>query len=278
MSLSAPKANAKSSADMWWVHNDENSTAVVALLAKPGRFAMLFFSPPDAPGVDSAALSKLLTFAGTHGIKDGSAIIQAMARPGVEQEKSILSKSGFRHLAELISMQLDLNRHRTSECERPELKWLRYGDYSEQQLAGVIEATYENSMDCPGLRGLRDIRDVIATHKSSGRFTPSLWWVVEHRRRPAGCILLNKATLRGELDVVYMGVAPEFRGLSLGKAMISRAISHAANKNYKKITLAVDSSNIFAKNIYESIGFLPISVMNAHIMAAKHTFQQGKVD
>ena len=44
--------------------------------------------------------------------------------------------------------------------------------------AETILQTYRDSLDCPGLNGVRQIEDIIAGHKASGEFDPALWFLL----------------------------------------------------------------------------------------------------
>ena len=59
--------------------------------------------------------------------------------------------------------------------------------------------------------------------------------------------------------VSMTGVAPEFRGQRLGRAVVTAGMHHLIQKNVGAIELEVDSENIPARQLYESLGFKMIS-------------------
>lgn len=73
--------------------------------------------------------------------------------------------------------------------------------------------------------------------------------------RASGLKLRHKGTLGG------MYVAPEARGLGVGKALVERAIAHARTMNgLEQITLIGVASNLGARQLYVSAGFEPYGI------------------
>jgi GNAT superfamily N-acetyltransferase len=120
----------------------------------------------------------------------------------------------------------------------------------------VIAGTYEESLDCPVLCGLRELSDVLASHRASGVFSPETWWIAYISGRAAGCVLVNgSGTGAEDMDLVYMGVVRDFRGRGLGRAMVRRAAGWARRHRRAALTVAVDALNVYAKAIYDRQGF-----------------------
>ena len=59
--------------------------------------------------------------------------------------------------------------------------------------------------------------------------------------------------------VSMTGVAPEFRGQRLGRAVVTAGMYHLIGKNVGAIELEVDSENIPARQLYSSLGFQLVS-------------------
>ena len=72
--------------------------------------------------------------------------------------------------------------------------------------------SYQQSLDCPLLNGLREIGDVIAGHQASGEFNPRFWFVLSERDMPRGVVLLNRVPRTDTAELVYFGLAPAARG------------------------------------------------------------------
>jgi GNAT superfamily N-acetyltransferase len=134
--------------------------------------------------------------------------------------------------------------------------WEDYKSSRDQDFAELIQRTYVESLDCPALSGVRDIKDIMAGHKATGLFQPHRWRLVRVDGRPAGCILLAENPLRRVLEVAYMGICPEHRRQGIGRALINSALGLAYHERFEKVTLAVDSRNEPAMRLYLGFGFM----------------------
>ncbi|KAB3532424.1 ribosomal-protein-alanine N-acetyltransferase [Alkaliphilus pronyensis] len=63
-----------------------------------------------------------------------------------------------------------------------------------------------------------------------------------------------------EAHITNIAVDPQFRGLSIGKAIVKEVIKETKESGILRITLEVRKSNIVAQNLYKSLGFLPCGV------------------
>ncbi len=177
----------------------------------------------------------------------------------IEKEK-ILQKAGFRLLCPLNIMEANLLKNTLPNIENnSNINWLKFTDTPENEFENIIWATYENSLDCPEITGLRTKREILIGHKYSGDFTPRFWKILQCDNKNAGIILLNQSVEQSDrLDLIYMGIVPEFRGRKLAKTMLTRTMIQAKNNAKTKMCLAVDSRNIPAINLYRKLGFCTI--------------------
>lgn len=135
---------------------------------------------------------------------------------------------------------------------------------ADAELATAIEASYEQTLDCPGLRPMRRMADVLASHRETGDWTPGLWWVVRMQGEPAGCLLLNPCPAEDSVELTYMGLAPSVRGLGLAAMLLDRGIEHAERLGLGSLRCAVDVANTPAMKLYERAGFVPMASRIAH--------------
>ena len=150
------------------------------------------------------------------------------------------------------------NRAQRGGEDHEQLSFRSCESFDDRELAEVIGASYEESLDCPGLYGLRKTEDVIASHKAAAGSEPATWLIFYRSSQPVGCVLVNDSSATATADVSYLGVLPKFRGLGFGRAMLAIAISGAKNRDYMAMTLAVDAQNSYAFNLYKSAGFTEI--------------------
>jgi len=253
---------------LWWARADRKTLAVALLIEGAGRTSMLFFSPPEAPGVDRQWLVRLIHEISRDAIEGGVSLVQALIEPDADRQEAVLVDSGLMLLADLSYMNRDLlSCPPKDQGARENLVWRNYKQFTEVELGEVISQTYENSLDCPALRGVREMPDVIAGHKCSGVFCPEAWWIVAQgdQASPAGCILVNDSIKTPTADIVYMGVVPEFRRQGLAAVLLERAVAGASERNCEGISVAVDTRNDYAIRVYEQSGFIEIQRRLAYV-------------
>lgn len=133
----------------------------------------------------------------------------------------------------------------------------RYRSEHRKQLEQLLLKTYDRTLDCPGLAGLRRPADVVEGHMYSGIFKPEWWVLVRERKsdRLIGVSLLNGSAGSGSIELVYLGVIPDVRGRGIGRALLQHGLRMIAGSRERNVVLAVDESNAPALDIYEDLGF-----------------------
>jgi hypothetical protein len=129
--------------------------------------------------------------------------------------------------------------------------------------AQTIFRTYQQSLDCPSLNGLRDMEDVLAGHKSSGEFDPRLWGLLCEGDEPRGVLLLARMQPAEALELVYLGLTPDARGRGIGDLLMGQAMSVASAERAGRLSLAVDSGNTPALKLYYRHGLQRVGAKDA---------------
>ncbi len=128
----------------------------------------------------------------------------------------------------------------------------------------ALEASYEQTLDCPELCGMRSIEDVLDSHRATGQFDARLWWVVLERasstagdsRKPLGCLLLNPCKEQQTVELVYVGLATAARGKGWARSLLLHGMAAALRgRRGHEVACAVDARNAPARNLYASLGF-----------------------
>ena len=260
---------------LWWARRGRQCVAAVMVVPSAGRVGVLFLCPPEAPGVEGPCLPGVVRAASRQVLDDGLSFVQSLLPPSRLAEVDVLLSAGFRRLAELIYLQRALGVP-VEPVQAREITWRNLRQCGQEELAAVIRGTYEQSLDCPGLMGLRRMDDIIAGHKASGVFRPKSWWIAHGAGEPVGCILVNdSAACPDSMDVVYMGVLRRFRGRGLGRTMVHHAAHRARRHKRSFLTVVVDGSNDYAKRVYEREGFRETSRRLAHILSGKPAGDAG---
>src|SRR5262249_26485200 len=76
--------------------------------------------------------------------------------------------------------------------------------------AQVLQRTYEETLDCPEVGGVRTIAEVLEGHRAQGTSGSANWWLARLGGQPAGVLVL--ADLGGEWELAYMGGGAAARG------------------------------------------------------------------
>lgn len=123
-------------------------------------------------------------------------------------------------------------------------------------LATALESSYEDTLDCPELCGMRPMSDVIASHESTGVFDASRWWLLFKDNQPAGCCLLSHCPANESIELVYLGLGRAVQGQGLGNRLLIHALQALeVDGSVHEVTCAVDRRNIAASKVYMRLGF-----------------------
>ena len=248
------------SLDGLWARLDPEGRINSSVLAvpSPGRTAMVFASHPRRAG-DTPPMAELIDHACRRIAGWDVELAQALLDPGEELDRKTFLLASFIELAVLSYLERPLSRATVPQGAR----WpagVRVEPFSgelEDDLVTILERSYEQTLDCPGLYGLRRTTDIVAGHKATGQFDPSLWTLIWTDGEPAGALLLNPYPGHKTVELVYLGLAPGARGRGLGRQLLRHGLGLLYERRARSVTLAVDSRNTPALSLYESEGFRP---------------------
>ncbi len=263
--------------DELWVLRDRDRPdrllAATMLIPAPGRSAMLFVSPGASwPAAEPVCqLVQQMCRAQDAG---RLRLIQALLEPDQQRTRQMLGEAGFIELATLIYMQRrtppDTGRSaggasardgrgpREADVLAPEDRHYRVYHWDEahrRRFAAAIEASYERTLDCPALRGLRQIDDVIAGHQAAGVFRPQLWYALYDGPQPAAVMLINELPQADACELVYLGLAEAHRGRGLARRLLAHGLERVAHLGRSRLMLAVDERNVPALRLYQGLEF-----------------------
>jgi ribosomal protein S18 acetylase RimI-like enzyme len=177
-------------------------------------------------------------------------LLEAVA---TEDEKT-LSEGGFDYLTDLLYLVCLEDDFPRAVLPCP-LEFEVYNSQNHDRLARIVDATYQETLDCPKLNHVRQLDDVLAGYRATGEFLPDRWLIVRYENRDVGCLLLADHPRYENMELVYMGVIPENRGQHWGADIARRAQWVARQAGRPRLVLAVDASNRPAIEMYASVGF-----------------------
>ena len=194
----------------------DRPTGLFFALLLPGRTAIVMIPRPNELGIAPAdQLETVLAGLDRLGPR-GLHYAQTLLEPQAQGTQALVKQAGFQPLASLVYLERSAAYPWVEPPGANDAEWVPYDAALHREFATVVLATYEDSLDCPELTGLRPIDDILAAHWASGKSDAGLWELARVDGRSAGCLLLARLTHEPALEVVYMGVVPAFRGRDFG--------------------------------------------------------------
>jgi ribosomal protein S18 acetylase RimI-like enzyme len=206
----------------------------------------------DAPETtNDALLSAMVQWLGRQDVR----LAQVLLPVDASRQRAQFAAHGFDHLADLfymVSLSAGFPEHEPQSA----LQFQPVSATEPARLAEIVERTYERTLDCPQLNGVRDITDVLAGYRACGEFDPRHWLIVCAGGVDIGCLLLADHAADDQWEIVYAGLVPAARGRGYGRLMARHAQFLARAAARARLVLAVDATNIPAVKMYERAGFV----------------------
>jgi ribosomal protein S18 acetylase RimI-like enzyme len=244
----------------------------VLVLFEPGNTGLMFLSPRWGAG-QTREMGRLVSAAAGEAMQRGVVLVQSFLPVESQEKAQALVSGGMERLCTMVYMQRGFSSMSPGPVDEQDIQWIRYDALGDPEaFSAVLLRTYEGSLDCPELTGLLRAQDVLAVHKQTGSFRPDWWWVLRRGRRDVGCLLVNVSAEPETLELVYMGLVPEFRGRRLGRLLLEKVIALGAAGPYQRVRLAVDARNTPARRCYLQAGFAETFRREAFV---KYACKQG---
>ncbi len=228
--------------------------AAVLYLIRSGRLAMVYCSPCDQPSQVrplSAAVGQGLSQIAP----DRALLAQAILPPGQALTAQALTAAGFDRLCEMHYLECRLKRPTGPPPASAGASLESWSDASADRFITAVRGSYEQTLDCAALHGIRPVGEVLCGYRSHGSFDPSLWALLSVEGEPAGVVLMNRVPQAAAMELVYLGLAPRWRGRGWGRWLLQHALNQAGSRGYRLIQLAVDARNGPGMGLYRSFGF-----------------------
>jgi ribosomal protein S18 acetylase RimI-like enzyme len=238
--------------EIWLAESDGKLAWAVLPMVSPGRTALLF-TPAESVLLRAPADELTAHICRTLANRDIH-LAQVLIDPAKTEARNFFAHHGFVEMAELLYLNGHAPRSPKFPVLPPGMRLENYSPQSHHLFAAAITASYQNSLDCPGLMGMRDIEDVIAGHRATGEFEPTLWHALYENDIPLGVLLLSRIQSTDSLELVYLGLAPPARGRGLGDLLMQLAMWQVIKENRRRLSCAVDSINIPASKLYYRFG------------------------
>jgi GNAT superfamily N-acetyltransferase len=161
-------------------------------------------------------------------------------------------------------MEIDVAAGRFSQpVLPPDYFWLPWHYSLLDRHAAVKCHSFHDEIDAHVFSCLRDYAGCLRLMSEIAKqytFLPQATWLITHRA-DQGPVLSDCGTIQGLMpsrsvgSVQNVGVAPEHRGIGLGRALVLKALEGFRSRSLRRVYLEVTASNLPAVELYRSIGF-----------------------
>jgi ribosomal protein S18 acetylase RimI-like enzyme len=215
---------------------------------------VVFWPPQLVAGEDSGTAFRLAE-AVTAAIDETAAEMMQvfLSAPSAETVK-VLQQVGFRHLADLRYLSAESSQFPLAAPDG-ELEYVSYHGTQRGRLLELVARTYEGTLDCRDLEGVRDLEHVINGYQGTGVYRPENWLFVRHGGKDVGVLLLTDHPQGRHWELMYMALVPEARGRGWGRQIARYAQWLARAAGVERIVVAVDAANWPAVGMYRDSGF-----------------------
>ncbi len=247
--------------NMWGSIEPSGNTVREACLLVPGAGGTLvvFMSTPNSGDRERIDELAAVLDAGLEHAPRGAEIAQSIINLSDEGPRDALLGSSFINAGTLAYMRRPVMP--VPSPPSPDSGWPagitveRVNPHDDSDLGRALDQSYEQTLDCPELCGLRKTSDVISSHRATGEWDPSLWWLVRDQGEPVGAALFSPCPAQQHSELVYMGLAPAARGRGIARRLLDLGLHTTLSRHADPITCAVDERNVPAQKLYERAGF-----------------------
>ncbi len=228
-------------------------TGAILIQTQPGRTAAVWL--PRLVAGEPLETARQLLFQGIDDLpRPAIRMVQCLLPPDAGTDVQLLVDAGFQRVSDLLYL-VCLADQFPSGPPCAELQFQPYVDTLHARFAQLVEATYEDSLDCPVVNGVRNTDDVLQGYRASGCFAPERWLIVRHQGEEIGCLILTDYPEHATWELIYMGILPAARGRGRGVEIVRHAQWLCRQSLGKRLVLGVDAANEPALRMYATAGF-----------------------
>ncbi len=253
---------------MWWIFQGNAQTTLTGLLgafekerivgatmviAMPGRTAITY-QPRVQPDIPETTTARLWQAMDAYLREQRVRLAQEVLPMDALADAATSQAAGFDLATELVYYCCDTSLAPAGFSSAP-LTTTACEAVDRERLAPLIEATYEKTLDCQELNGVRSSVDVIDGYLEGGAWQSERWRFLQAEGQDVGCILLMQRS-PDSCELIYLGLIPSARGRGWGRLATGAALRLAKELGCNELTVATDTRNTPARRVYEQAGFV----------------------
>jgi GNAT superfamily N-acetyltransferase len=241
-----------------WIARDAGDIVAAQMCVLLGGAACLFWAPCRNDDIADALIRAELEWCASV----GCSLAQAFARPKDRDWTTPFERAGFRRITRLEQWQRELL---DPPAGGSALRFESIRTFDDPRFTATLERTYDGTLDCPELNGVRTIDQVVDGHRAQGKVHSGAWLLAFHGEQPVGLVLLVEMSDVATWELAYLGVVPEQRGRGFGRAILTHALQALQAWPATKLVLAVDERNLPARKLYASLGFVEMEALDVYL-------------
>jgi ribosomal protein S18 acetylase RimI-like enzyme len=236
-------------------HNGRLHAAAV-LTRHAGRTAMISITAPRSAR-ESRQWATLASAARMRAMSLDVDVVQALVDPIHRHTVALMEFGGLRTIGTLAYLERPLSAPLPGGISSG-AHGTHVTPWDPQEralLERLLEESYIDTRDCPGLAQMRLTSDILDGHIATGEHDPAMWWIMRDGQGPCGIALLSPVPSAQCVEVVYFGLSPRVRGRGLSRVLLAHSIDALVGRSERTVALACDEGNGAALRLYRSFGF-----------------------
>jgi mycothiol synthase len=241
---------------VWVARRGSQLVGALVCLPLPGASGLIWPAQVSA-GMDATEIEDQLTKRACAWLRGcGAKLAQALLTDEENHMAPPLERNGFSHVTSLWYLRCDCIRSPESFLSR---EGLTYQPWTTAQAVfqETLMHTYNGTVDCPEVNGVRTIDEILAGHRGQRTDDPATWWLALDGGRAVGVVLVTEIPDTGAWDLSYLGVIPEARRRGVGRELVRKVLIEARLAGVTSVSLSVDTRNRPASRLYLDMGFEP---------------------
>jgi GNAT superfamily N-acetyltransferase len=251
--LSTSTVNIPSSDVLFGAYRDQELVGAIFALIQPGKTAQVWL-PCLVENEQASTAAALLQAVGQWLDQRQVCVAQILLETVTTEDDMLIHEGGFDYLTDLLYLVSLKDDFPLTPVSSP-LTFESYNYQNHNRLSQIVDSTYLNTLDCKKLNNIRKLDDVLEGYRATGEFAPAYWLIVRHENQDVGCLLMADYPQYENMELVYMGIIPTYRGRGWGMDVARHAQWLARQSGRLRLVLAVDASNHPALKMYAALGF-----------------------